>query len=68
MPSIPIQTATVSTLSAPVTRTLWSSSTVSTTPTAGLMRRSTSSAGASTAMRQWTVHPVDATCRRTNAE
>ena len=41
-PSMPIQTATVSQLSAPVTSTQCSSSTVSTTPTAGLIRASTS--------------------------
>ena len=64
---MPIHTATVSTLSAPVTSTQCSSSTVSTTPTVGLIRRSTSSAGASTAIRQCTFHPENATSRSTNA-
>ena len=44
-----------------------SSSTDSTTPTVGLIRASTSAAGASTVIRACTVQPVAATSRSTNA-
>ena len=63
---MPIQTATISRLSPPVTSTLCSSSTVSTTPTVALIRRSTSAAGASTRIRACTAQPVEATSRSTN--
>src|SRR6478735_2451760 len=65
-PSMPIHTATTSTLSPPVTRSQWVSSTGSTTPTVGLTRARTSSADASTRTRQWTAQPATATSRSTN--
>ena len=64
---MPIQTATTSRLSPPVTRTLRPSGSGSTVPTAGLIRSRTSSAGASMTIRAWTAQPVRATSRTTNS-
>ena len=57
----------ISTLSAPVTSTQVSSSMASTTPTVGLIRASTSAAGASTVIRACTFQPAKATSRSTKA-
>ena len=67
MPSMPMYAPMVSSESAPVTSTDSRSETASTTPTAGLMRASTSSADAAMRSRACTFQPLIAMLRIANA-